>query len=376
MAEEHDYYDLLGISKDASDSDIKRAYRKMSKKYHPDINKEPGAEAKFKEINEAYETLSDGQKRAAYDQYGKAGVNGAGAGGFGEGFGGGDFSGFGDFGDIFSQFFGGGGQANRANAPRQGADLQYRMDLEFNDAIFGTETTIKYHRQGVCETCHGNGAAPGSSPVTCGKCHGSGVIEVEQPSPLGRIRTRVTCDRCEGRGKTVDKPCPTCHGVGHHDQSHEVKIKVPAGVENGNQMRLNNQGEAGENGGPYGDLFIVFRVKPSDKFTRDGATIYSTLPLSFAQAALGAELDVETVHGHETLKVPSGTQTGTEFKLKGKGAPFLRGNGNGDQIVTVKVITPKKLNDKQREALHEFAKASGEQIKMQNGSFFDRLRGK
>ncbi len=374
---DRDYYDVLGVGKDASEADIKKAYRKLSKKYHPDINKAPDAEAKFKEVNEAYETLSDSQKRASYDQFGKAGMDGAGGNPFGGGYSqGGDYGGFGDFGDIFSQFFGGGSRAANPNAPRQGEDLQYRMDLKFEEAIFGKETKITYSRNATCHTCDGSGAKPGTSPVTCPKCQGTGFVEVEQQSPLGRIRSRQACDRCGGKGKIIENPCETCHGTGKEKQSHEIKVTVPAGVEDGQQMRLEGQGEAGENGGPYGDLYIVFRVKPSDKYQRDGTEIYITIPITFPQATLGDEIKVDTVHGPVSLKIPAGTQSGTKFRLRGKGAPHLRSKQMGDETVTVNVTTPKHLNDKQKEALMEFVRASGDKIDPQNSNLFTRLKEK
>lgn len=374
---DRDYYDVLGVGKDASEADIKKAYRKLSKKYHPDINKAPDAEAKFKEVNEAYETLSDSQKRASYDQFGKAGMDGAGGNPFGGGYSqGGDYGGFGDFGDIFSQFFGGGSRAANPNAPRQGEDLQYRMDLKFEEAIFGKETKITYSRNATCHTCDGSGAKPGTSPVICPKCQGTGFVEVEQQSPLGRIRSRQACDRCGGKGKIIENPCETCHGTGKERQSHEIKVTVPAGVEDGQQMRLEGQGEAGENGGPYGDLYIVFRVKPSDKYQRDGTEIYITIPITFPQATLGDEIKVDTVHGPVSLKIPAGTQSGTKFRLRGKGAPYLRSKQMGDETVTVNVTTPKHLNDKQKEALMEFVRAGGDKIDPQNSNLFTRLKEK
>ena len=374
---DRDYYDVLGVGKDASEADIKKAYRKLSKKYHPDINKAPDAEAKFKEVNEAYETLSDSQKRASYDQFGKAGMDGAGGNPFGGGYSqGGDYGGFGDFGDIFSQFFGGGSRAANPNAPRQGEDLQYRMDLKFEEAIFGKETKITYSRNATCHTCDGSGAKPGTSPVTCPKCQGTGFVEVEQQSPLGRIRSRQACDRCGGKGKIIENPCETCHGTGKERQSHEIKVTVPAGVEDGQQMRLEGQGEAGEIGGPYGDLYIVFRVKPSDKYQRDGTEIYISIPITFPQATLGDEIKVDTVHGPVSLKIPAGTQSGTKFRLRGKGAPHLRSKQMGDETVTVNVTTPKHLNDKQKEALMEFVRAGGDKIDPQNSNLFTRLKEK
>ncbi|WP_303953332.1 molecular chaperone DnaJ [Streptococcus vestibularis] len=367
-----EYYDRLGVSKDASQDEIKRAYRKMSKKYHPDINKEPGAEEKYKEVQEAYETLSDDQKRAAYDQYGPDGANGfGGQGGFG-GFDGG--AGFGGFEDIFSSFFGGGATRN-PNAPRQGDDLQYRVNLSFEEAIFGAEKEVRYNREATCKACSGSGAKPGTSPVTCGRCHGQGVINVDTQTPLGMMRRQVTCDVCHGTGQEIKEPCQTCHGTGHEKQSHKVSVKIPAGVETGQQIRLAGQGEAGFNGGPYGDLFVIINVNPSDKFTRDGSTIYYTLNISFVQAALGDTVEVPTVHGNVEMTIPAGTQTGKTFRLKGKGAPRLRGGSQGDQHVTVKIVTPTKLNDAQKEALLAFAKASGdEKIAPQKKGFFNKVK--
>ena len=367
-----EYYDRLGLSKDASQDEIKRAYRKLSKKYHPDINKEPGAEEKYKEILEAYETLSDAQKRAAYDQYGPDGANGFGGQGSFGGFDGG--AGFGGFEDIFSSFFGGGATRN-PNAPRQGDDLQYRVNLSFEEAVFGAEKEIHYNREVTCKTCSGSGAKPGTSPVTCGRCHGHGVINVDTQTPLGMMRRQVTCDVCQGTGQEIKDPCQTCHGTGREKQSHTVSVKIPAGVETGQQIRLAGQGEAGFNGGPYGDLFVVINVNPSDKFTRDGSTIYYTLNISFVQAALGDTVEVPTVHGNVEMVIPAGTQTGKTFRLKGKGAPRLRGGSQGDQLVTVKIVTPTKLNDAQKEALLAFAKASGdEKVAPQKKGFFNKVK--
>ena len=367
-----EYYDRLGLSKDASQDEIKRAYRKLSKKYHPDINKEPGAEEKYKEILEAYETLSDAQKRAAYDQYGPDGANGFGGQGSFGGFDGG--AGFGGFEDIFSSFFGGGATRN-PNAPRQGDDLQYRVNLSFEEAVFGAEKEIHYNREVTCKTCSGSGAKPGTSPVTCGRCHGHGVINVDTQTPLGMMRRQVTCDVCHGTGQEIKDPCQTCHGTGREKQSHTVSVKIPAGVETGQQIRLAGQGEAGFNGGPYGDLFVVINVNPSDKFTRDGSTIYYTLNISFVQAALGDTVEVPTVHGNVEMVFPAGTQTGKTFRLKGKGAPRLRGGSQGDQLVTVKIVTPTKLNDAQKEALLAFAKASGdEKVAPQKKGFFNKVK--
>ncbi|MCS4488965.1 molecular chaperone DnaJ [Streptococcus sciuri] len=368
-----EYYDRLGVSKDASQDEIKKAYRKMSKKYHPDINKSPGAEEKYKEVQEAYDTLGDEQKRAAYDQYGPSGANGfnGGSGGFG-GFDG--TAGFGGFEDIFSSFFGGAAQRN-PNAPRQGDDLQYRVQLKFEEAIFGTEKEVTYNREATCHTCGGSGSKPGTAPVSCHKCHGQGVVTVDMQTPLGTMRRQVTCDICHGTGQEIKNPCLTCHGTGHEKEKHTVSVKIPAGVESGQQVRLTGQGEAGFNGGPYGDLFVMITVQPSDKFERDGSTIYYTLNLSIVQAALGDVVDVPTVHGDVELSIPAGTQTGKTFRLRGKGAPKLRGGGQGDEHVTVKVITPTKLNNAQKEALRAFAEASDDSIsKPKKKGFFDKVK--
>lgn len=370
-----DLYEVLGVSKGASDDEIKKAYRKLSKKFHPDINKEAGSEDKFKEVAEAYEVLSDANKRAAYDQYGHASTDpnfGAGGGGYG----GGGFGGFGGggFEDIFESFFGGGGRSQNPNAPRQGDDLQYTINLEFEEAIFGKETTISYNREEECKTCHGDGAKPGTHPVTCSKCHGTGSLNVERNTPLGRVMTRQTCDVCHGTGQEIKETCPTCHGSGHTKDKHTVKVTVPAGVEDGNQMRLNGQGEAGKNGGPYGDLYVVFRVKASNQFDRDGSEIYYELPINIVQASLGDEVEVPTVHGKVKLKIPAGTQTGTNFRLRGKGAPKLRGTGTGDQHVRVKLVTPKSLSKEQTDLLRQFAKSSGMEVEEQDGSIFDKVK--
>lgn len=373
-----EFYERLGVDKNASQDEIKKAYRKMSKKYHPDINKEPGAEDKYKEVQEAYETLSDEQKRAAYDQYGAAGANagfGGGSGGFGgfDGFQGG--AGFGGFEDIFNSFFGGGGGASNPTAPRQGDDLQYRINLSFEEAIFGVEKEVKYSREELCHTCDGSGAKPGTHATTCAKCGGRGQINVVRDTPLGRMQSTQVCDVCHGSGKEIKEVCTTCRGTGHEKASHTVKVKVPAGVETGQQMRLQSQGDAGENGGPYGDLYVRFQVAASDKFERDGSEIFYEMPLDFVQAALGDEIEVPTVHGDVKLKIPAGTQTGTNFRLKGKGAPKLRGSGQGDQHVIINIVTPKTLNNEQKEALRAFAKTTGHgSLEENKKGFFDKFK--
>ncbi|MDR0298978.1 MAG: molecular chaperone DnaJ [Streptococcaceae bacterium] len=363
-----EYYKELGVNKDASQDEIKKAYRKLSKQYHPDLNKDSGAEDKYKKVQEAYETLGDSEKRANYDQFGAAGAN-AGAGFEGQGGFSGFGGGFGGFEDIFSSFFGGGAQAN-PNAPQQGDDLQYRVNLTFEEAIFGAEKELKYSREDNCKTCSGSGAKAGTHAETCTKCHGRGVVNVVANTPLGRMQTQQTCDVCHGRGKIIASPCETCHGSGHQKQAHTVKVKVPAGVETGQQMRLQGQGEAGTNGGPFGDLYVRFQVEASKIFERDGSEIYYQMPINFIQAAMGDEVEVPTVHGNVKLKIPAGTQTGTNFRLKGKGAPRLRGSGLGDQHVVVNLEVPKSLNEAQKKALDEFAAASGVNVNKQKKGLF------
>jgi molecular chaperone DnaJ len=364
-----DYYEVLGVSKSASKDEIKKAYRKLSKQYHPDINKAPDASDKFKEVKEAYEVLSDDQQKARYDQYGHTDPN--------QGFGGQDFGGFGGFEDIFSTFFGGGGGGRRRdpNAPRQGADLQYTMKLSFEEAVFGKETQIEIPREENCDTCHGTGAKPGTKVETCSYCHGSGQLNVEQNTAFGRIVNRRTCNHCQGTGKIIPEKCSTCGGAGKVQKRKKIEIKIPAGVDDGQQMRVSGQGEAGANGGPAGDLYIVFRVLDHEFFEREGDDIYCEMPVTFVQAALGDEIEVPTLHGKVKLKIPAGTQTGTRFRLKGKGVPNVRGYGQGDQHVIVLLITPKKLTEKQKDLLREFSDISGQEpTDEQEKSFFAKVK--
>jgi molecular chaperone DnaJ len=366
-----DYYEVLGVSKGATQDEIKKAYRKLSKKYHPDINKEADAEEKFKEVKEAYEVLSDDQKRAHYDQFGHTDPN-QGFGGFG---GGGDFGGFGGFEDIFSTFFGGGGGGRRRdpNAPRQGADLQYTMTLTFEDAVFGKETEIEIPREENCETCNGTGAKKGTKPETCSHCHGTGQLNTEQNTPFGRIVNRRVCHYCNGTGKEIKHKCSTCGGTGRVKKRRKIAVKIPAGIDDGQQLRVSGQGEPGINGGPAGDLYVVFHIQPHEFFERDGDDVYCEIPITFAQAALGDELEVPTLHGKVKLKVPAGTQTGTKFRLRGKGIPNVRGRGTGDQHIIVKVITPTKLTEKQKQLLEEFAETGGSHDK-EDDSFFGKMK--
>ena len=378
MAQE-DYYEVLGVDRNASDKEITSAYRKLAKKYHPDLNHEPGAEEKYKKVNEAYEVLHDKQKRAQYDQFGSAGVNGQGGfGGAGQGYG--DFGGFGDFGDIFNDFFGGanGESQHHVNptAPTRGEDLDYTLSIDFMDAITGKKTQVSYTRSETCPTCGGNGAEKGTHPITCDKCHGSGYMTITQKSLIGVIRQQAVCDKCHGKGVIIEHPCQTCHGNGVIDGKNTIEVNIPAGIDNGQQLRYEGQGEAGKNGGPYGDLYISYRIKPSKEFERKGTTIYTTVPISFAQATLGDEINVKTVHGEKKLKIPAGTQPNKEFTIHGQGVPYLRGNGNGDQITTVQVQIPKSINEKQKQALIDFVKAGGGSITPQEKGFFERLKEK
>lgn len=358
MAEKRDYYEVLGVDKNASDADIKKAFRKLARKYHPDVN--PGdkdAEAKFKEINEAYDVLSNAEKRQQYDQFGHDAPN-FGAGGFG-GFGGGGFGGsadFGDLGDIFNMFFGGGGGAGaQANSPRQGADLRYDLTLSFEDAVFGCKKTITVDRWVTCSTCGGSGAKPGTSAEPCSRCHGTGRVTSMQQTPFGRMQTQTTCPECGGRGKVIKEKCPDCGGTGRKRESKTLEVNVPAGVDNGTRLRMAGEGEAGENGGPSGDLYIYIRVRPHEIFTRDDTDIYMEQKINVAQAALGDEIEVPTLEGRIKFTIPAGVQSGARFRLKGKGVKGMRSYGKGDQYVTVIVETPKNLTDEQRQLFEKLA---------------------
>lgn len=364
-----DYYEVLGVTKSASKDEIKKAYRKLSKKYHPDINKEPDADEKFKEVKEAYEVLSDDQKRAHYDQFGHTDPNqGFGGGGFGGG-------GFGGFEDIFETFFGGGSRRRDPNAPRQGADLQYTMTLSFEEAVFGKETDIEIPREETCDTCLGSGAKPGTRPETCNHCNGSGQLNVEQNTPFGRIVNRRVCNYCNGTGKEIKHKCSTCGGTGKVKKRRKIHVKIPAGIDDGQQLRVSGQGEPGVNGGPAGDLYVVFHVRSHEFFERDEDDIFCEMPITFVQAALGDEVEVPTLHGKVKLKVPAGTQTGTKFRLRGKGVPNVRGYGVGDQHVIVRIVTPTKLTEKQKQLLQEFAEISGKVPQgEQEESFFSKVK--
>ncbi|WNB93474.1 molecular chaperone DnaJ [Bacillus sp. NEB1478] len=360
-----DYYEVLGLNKNASSDEVKKAYRKLARQYHPDVNKEADAETKFKEVKDAYETLSDPQKKAHYDQFGHTDPN--------QGFGGAGAD-FGGFGDIFDMFFGGGGGRRNPNAPRQGNDLQYGLRLSFEEAVFGKETEISIPTEETCGTCYGSGAKPGTKPETCSHCNGSGQLNVEQNTPFGRIVNRRVCNHCSGKGKIINEKCGTCHGAGKVRKNKKLSVKVPAGVDNGQQIRMAGHGEPGANGGPAGDLYVVFQVAEHEFFERDGDDIFCEMPLTFIQVALGDEIEVPTLYGKVKLKIPAGTQTGTHFRLRGKGVKNVHGRGQGDQHIQVKVVTPKNLTEKQKQLLRDFSEISGTLPDEQQDGFFDKVK--
>ncbi|HTL39374.1 MAG TPA: molecular chaperone DnaJ [Methylomirabilota bacterium] len=375
-----DYYQTLGVSKSASAEEIKRAYRKLAHQHHPDKNK--GDESKFKEINEAYQVLSDPTKRSQYDQFGSSYQNAArgqgGAGGFNpQDF---DFSnfaqGFGqDFGDdpfdIFSNIFG--GNSNRRQARARGVDLEMHLNLTFEEAVFGVEREISIEKTDACEHCEGSGAEPGSKLSTCPKCHGQGQIRVTRRTIFGQMATSTTCDECEGRGKVPERACTVCKGTGQKRKVKTLKVKIPAGVEDGQRIRVPNEGEVGYRGSNFGDLYLQLHVAGNSKFKREGATIFSDLPISFYQAALGTEIEVQTVDGKVSLKIPAGTQSEKIFRLKGKGAYILNGSGRGDQLVTVHVVTPNKLSKKEKDLFKQLASERGESVNVDEG-FWDKFK--
>lgn len=351
MSDKRDYYDVLGVEKNADDAAIKKAYRTLAKKYHPDVSTEDNAEAKFKEVQEAYEVLSDSQKRSQYDRFGHQANNGAGFGGA-NGFGGGfDF----DINDIFSSFFGG-GQAQRTNQRRKGQDTQRRMNISFEEAVFGAKKKIRVTVHEECHTCHGTGAHSKNDVKTCTQCNGRGTVVVEQQSLFGRTRTQTTCPKCQGTGKEITKKCATCNGEGIETHDKEVEVSIPAGIDTGQQIRLEGYGNKGYNGGPSGDLYILFNVKPHEFYERHGDDIVVEAPLTFTQAALGDTIKVPTPHGDVKLKIPAGTQNGTTFRLRSKGIPNVRTKRQGDQHVVINVITPKNLTKQQSKLFEQLGK--------------------
>lgn len=374
-----DYYEVLGVSKTATQDELKKAYRKLARKYHPDLNKDnPEAAEKFKECNEAYSVLSDEQKRAQYDQFGPEAFENGGMGG---GPGAGGFGGFGGFGgsgmeDIFDMFFGGQGRGGRSNnaGPQRGADLRYDMEITFEEAAFGVEKEISLKRAERCEHCHGEGAEPGSKVETCPECHGSGYVRFTQNTMFGQMVNERPCSRCHGDGKIISNPCKECGGSGTVKKTKKLKVKIPAGVDNGSRLRVGGEGEAGLKGGPSGDLYVYLYVKPHKFFERDGTTVLCEVPINIVQATLGAEIKVPTLDGQVTMKVPEGTQPGKVMRLKGKGIPSLRGGGRGDQLVRMKVVVPTKLTDKQKDALQKFADISKDNINPEEKSFLNKVK--
>ena len=345
MASKRDYYEVLGVSRDANDEDIKKAFRKLAFKYHPDHNHEDKTGEAFKEVNEAYEVLSDHEKRALYDRYGHAGTES----GMGRGFEGMDFGGFGD---IFDAFFGGSTTSSR-QAPRQGANLRSSLTITFEEAAFGAEKTLKINHVENCSQCHGSGARPGSQPVRCPVCNGAGQVRRVQQSVFGRFTNITTCSRCQGEGTIVTDPCPQCKGSGKERVERSLNVKIPAGVDEGSQIVLRGQGDAGMRGGPAGDLYISLSVKPHEFFLRREDDIIYELPVNFVQAALGDEVEVPGLAGKTKIKIPAGSQTGKIFRLKGQGISHLNKGGRGDQIILLVVVTPESLNDKQKKLLRE-----------------------
>ncbi len=369
MAEtKRDYYESLGVDRSADEATIKKAYRKLAKQYHPDVN--PGdtvAEQKFKEVNEAYAVLSDPEKRAKYDQFGHSAFEaGGGASGFG---------GFGDFGfdmsDIFSTFFGGGGQTRRG--PQRGDDIDVRVTVSFEEAVFGTKKDVSYQRVQKCATCSGSGAAAGTSPKTCTACGGSGRVRVQQRTPLGIMQTQKTCDSCRGTGKIIEKPCEACRGGGYVRATKKLEVSIPAGIDDGQRIVLRGQGSEGREGGPSGDLYIYVSVKRHAVFEREGNDVYCEVPISFTEAALGAEIDIPTLEGPEKYTVPEGTQTGTTFTLRQRGVPVVNSKSRGALHVTVAVEVPKSLSGEQKELLRKFAESCGESNTKGRERFFKRF---
>ena len=381
MAEQkRDYYEVLGVSRSASEDEIKKAYRKLAKKYHPDLN--PGnaeAEQKFKEVNEAYEVLSDSNKKARYDQFGFAGVDpnyGAGAGG-GGGFGGFTDFDFGDLGDIFGSFFGGGfggnGRSSRSG-PQRGESIRVGVTVSFEEAAFGCEKEVTVDRVDQCPACKGSGCESGTTPEVCTQCGGSGQVQQRRQTPMGVFATTTTCPKCGGRGKIIHSPCKDCNGTGQQRKRKTIQVNIPAGIDNGQTISLRGQGNAGRNGGPAGDLLITVTVRPHQLFRREGNDVLCEAPITFTQAVLGGEMEIPTIDGKVKYDIPEGTQTGTTFRLRGKGIPNLNGRGRGDQYVTVYIETPRNLNREQKEALKKFSQSLGEHNYEARKNFFSKFK--
>ncbi len=364
-----DYYEVLGVPRNATQEEIKKAFRRLARQYHPDVNKSPDAEAKFKEINEAYEVLSDEQKRAAYDRYGHAGASG--------GFGAGGFTDFADINDIFNEFFGGFARASAQarRSPRRGSDIRYELRLDFMEAVLGAQKEIEVTRSEVCPRCHGSGAEPGTTPVRCPTCNGTGEVRRVQQSILGSFVSVSTCPTCNGTGEVINTPCRQCGGRKYVRVTRTLVVNIPPGVDTGTQIRLNGEGEPGINGGPPGNLYVVISVNPHPFFRRKGDDLIVEVSINVAQAALGDEIEVPSVDGKEKLVIPPGTQSGTAFRLKGKGVPHLRKTGRGDEIVVVNVQIPQSLTPEQRKLFTELARTLGrEVVPQQEKGFFEKLK--
>lgn len=363
-----DYYEILGVSRSADKDEIRSAYRRLARQHHPDVNKNPDAESKFKEINEAYHVLSDDQKRSMYDRYGHEGINQADMAGFG-------FGGFGDLGDIFEEMFGFGTRATGRQGPRRGADLRYDMQISFEEAVFGVEKEVELNRREVCPTCNGSGAEPGTTPVRCPECNGTGQVRRTQQSIFGAFVNVSTCPRCGGAGEIITTPCSTCHGTQTIERSRKLSINVPAGVDDGTRIRITGEGEAGTYGGPAGNLYVVLHVKPHKYFERRENDILLNININISQAALGDQITVPILDGEDKLNIPAGTQTGSVFRLKGAGVPRLNRGGRGDQLVIVNVVIPTNLDANQKHLLAELGKTLGSQTVAQGEkNLFDRLK--
>jgi len=371
-----DYYEVLGLDRGASVEEIKKAYRRLARQYHPDFNKDDAeTEKKFTEVKEAYDILSNPQKREQYDRFGhQAGFNG-GAGGF-DGFSSGGFSGgFGGIDDIFEQFFGGmGGRRRRPPGPEQGNHLRYDLEITLEEAYNGGDKNIKIPRTETCSECKGTRAKAGTSPETCSACGGTGQQQVTRNTPFGRFMSSQPCVACRGEGKVVKEPCPACSGQGRVVRERKLDIKIPPGIDDGHKLRVSGEGEAGLRGGPPGDLYIVIRIKPHKQFKRKGSDLLMDIPISISQAALGVEMEVPTLDETASLRIPEGTQHGTTFRLRGHGMPHLQRSGKGDLRVTAKVVVPKKLNQKQKELLAELAEISGEEVGLEHKGFFNKVK--
>ena len=373
MAAKRDYYEVLGVARNASEDDIKKAFRRLARQYHPDVNKEKSAEGRFKEINEAYETLGDAQKRQLYDRFGHAGA----AAGMGAGAGGGnpfEGFGFGSVGDIFEQLFTNGPATGRRTGAQRGQDLRYELTISFEEAVRGCQKEIEIPRWETCANCHGNGSAPGSSTARCPTCQGTGEIRRMQQSIFGQFVSVMVCDRCRGEGRVITTPCDRCHGQGRVRNVRRVTVNIPAGVDDGINVRVTGEGEAPpRGGGAPGNLYVALTVKPHEYFKRQGNDITYELPISFAEAAMGAEVEAPTLDGKENVKIPAGTQSGRVFRIKGKGVPVVHSSSRGDELVIVKVVTPQTLTTRQKELLREFAELERQQNERGQANLFEKV---